>query len=383
LGRWTQAIDALQRAVGTEPNRNEVCTLAVLHLLQVYLLGERPTEAEQLAITLDRKGWLPSAANAVQHNQRLALFKGFQAAAKRMLGKDAGALENQVREAYLKNAVVNELAWSWAEFDNWLSSQAEVRLAPDRKAALEKIVLELKGITVLDDVTALANHASTLLGEDSLDTFPATKNSHRKVHRVTLKAGRSYQIDLTSSDFDTYLRLENSKREPLVYNDDIYYPYDDNSDPAKNLNSRIVFTPAKDDSYRIIVTSYQKGATGRYALKVRPVAKAGTEEVYTGELTRQDAQTQTKKFYRKHTVKLEAGRPYTIVLESAQFDTYLRLYNTAGKLVAYNDDITPGNHQMSRIDFTPPITGNYEIMVSSYGEGQTGAYTLRVQGYAN
>ena len=53
----------------------------------------------------------------------------------------------------------------------------------------------------------------TLSKDDRLDA--KLKESFHKVHEVKLEAGKSYRIDLTSPDFDTFLRLESADgKEP-------------------------------------------------------------------------------------------------------------------------------------------------------------------------
>src|SRR5262249_54570044 len=73
------------------------------------------------------------------------------------------------------------------------------------------------------------------------------KESGHKVHEVKLEAGKCYQIDLSSKDFDTFLRLENSQKKQLGFNDDIDYA-------AKILDARLCFAPLQTGTYRLIVT---------------------------------------------------------------------------------------------------------------------------------
>src|SRR5581483_1003959 len=56
-----------------------------------------------------------------------------------------------------------------------------------------------------------------LAASDPLDRF--RKESHHKSHTVTLEANRAYRIDLQSSQFDPFLRIEDASGENLLYND--------------------------------------------------------------------------------------------------------------------------------------------------------------------
>src|SRR5262249_26557946 len=62
------------------------------------------------------------------------------------------------------------------------------------------------------------------------------EKSPHKVHDLKLKADRIYVIDLSSTDFDSVLRLENSAGKQLAINDD--------AEPG-TLDSRIVFKAPK------------------------------------------------------------------------------------------------------------------------------------------
>jgi hypothetical protein len=89
-----------------------------------------------------------------------------------------------------------------------------------------------------------------------------TRSPH-KVHEHKLKAGSTYIIDLKSNQFDSYLRLEDSAGTRLAEDDD----------GGGFPNARIVHKAAKDDTYRIIVTSYD-GKGGAYTLSVSAATEA-------------------------------------------------------------------------------------------------------------
>ena len=93
---------------------------------------------------------------------------------------------------------------------------------------------------------------------DPLDSFPATDKSFARVHTVTLESGQPYRIDLQGK-FDTVLRVEDAKKNPLMVNDDIR---------PGDLNSRLVFVATRKETYRIIVTSVDPGEVGDYTLAV-------------------------------------------------------------------------------------------------------------------
>ncbi len=142
-----------------------------------------------------------------------------------------------------------------------------------------------------------------------------------------------------------------------------------------------MFTPANDGIYRLVATSFKPGTTGGYTLRVREVAEIGKPQIVTGELTKTD-RADRGRFMKLHKVELTAGQPCVLELESSAFDTYLALTDaTAKAAIAANDDVAPGNTQVSRIDFTPEQTGTFTVIVTSANAGETGPYTLRIRQY--
>jgi hypothetical protein len=89
------------------------------------------------------------------------------------------------------------------------------------------------------------------------------KRSKAKTYTVRLTAGKTYQIDMTSSFIDSYLRLENPAG-PEVAEDD---------DSGGNLNARIIYACTQTGAYRIIATTFAAGGTGAptgpFTLKVQ------------------------------------------------------------------------------------------------------------------
>ena len=79
-------------------------------------------------------------------------------------------------------------------------------------------------------------------------------------YHLKMTAGKTYMIDMSSAQFDTYLRLEDDKGKVLAENDDI---------SPQNLNSRIIFPCKQDGSYRIVATSFQQAGRGTYVLIIR------------------------------------------------------------------------------------------------------------------
>ena len=83
--------------------------------------------------------------------------------------------------------------------------------------------------------------------------------------------------------------------------------------------------------------------------------------------------------FKLYTVKMRAGKTYTIDMASGDFDTFLRLIDGQFRKLAEDDDTGGGaNGTDSRIVFTPKADGEYHIVATSF-DGGTGDYALTVR----
>jgi uncharacterized protein YkwD len=73
----------------------------------------------------------------------------------------------------------------------------------------------------------------------------------------------------------------------------------------------------------------------------------------------------------------QAGQTVVIDLESAEFDTYLFLFNPRDAQIADNDDVSDRSSN-SRIVVDLPCDGTYRVMVNSYNADSRGRYTLSI-----
>jgi thiol-disulfide isomerase/thioredoxin len=90
------------------------------------------------------------------------------------------------------------------------------------------------------------------------DPKDAKRNQPSKTHLVRMFGGKVYTIDMVSTQFDSYLRLEDAKGMQL----------DEDDDSGGNLNARIVFNCSKDGEYKVICTTFN-GKVGNYTLTVK------------------------------------------------------------------------------------------------------------------
>jgi len=254
-------------------------------------------------------------------------------------------------------------------FVNWTPNQRkrqlrmtlidELKLAHDQKknAAVvftDRRKLELQGIIFRTPP------ASALTIKSERD--PSNKSAYRNIHDVRLQAGQRYSVRQVGPLMPV-LRLEDSKGRALA-------EYDG--------SAQISFVRHLTGDYRIVVSSPYANATGVYQFDLREVGDDELPFDQTARLAPTDPfDTNRAGCHRKvFELELMAGAVYTIQMDSSEFDPFLRLEDSTGQQVAFNDD--SGDGLNARIDYTPPETGLYRVICTSFIKGATGQFRLLV-----
>ena len=194
-------------------------------------------------------------------------------------------------------------------------------------------------------------------------------------------SGQQVQINLSSSDFDTYLELVNANTGQLI---------DYNDDSNGSANSQLSFTVASGINYLVRATSYDAGVTGSYTISTvdapppPPIPNIGINQTLSGSLSHLDVDDSIRSGHYADDYRLNgvsAGQRVQVSLNSSDFDAYLELINAdTGDRIDYNDDAGVGTD--SQLNFTAQSGINYLIRVTSYDEDETGSYTLRTNAVA-
>jgi hypothetical protein len=105
----------------------------------------------------------------------------------------------------------------------------------------------------------IAEHKADLWVRDQLTaTDPLYRQTGRfKSHEVKLTAGKTYQIDMLTTVFDSHVLLEDSTGKIVMEGFDV-----------EGFNGRLIFRATKTDTYRVIATAHEAGATGGYIVTV-------------------------------------------------------------------------------------------------------------------
>ena len=219
------------------------------------------------------------------------------------------------------------------------------------------------------------------------DPVLPSDQSHYKLFTFMGQAGQTVQIDLISSDFDSYLYLRDQNGQNLAQDDD----------SGGGLNARIIRNLPYTGMYQILANTLRSGQYGSFTLSLQaggmaqpvmaaPVATSislvsigsiGLNQQVQNVLSA-GAPLYDQKKYHAYNFDCTAGQGIQMDILS-DWDNYAMIFDPAGNIVARDDD--SGGGLNARVTYTCGATGTYRLMVTTYAAStNTGAYTLRVQG---
>jgi len=227
---------------------------------------------------------------------------------------------------------------------------------------------------------------SQVTGTLSMTDQTLGDGSHYKLFTFMGTAGQTVQIDLISSDFDSYLYLRDQNGTEITHDDD----------GGGGLNSRIVRTLTYTGMYQIVVNTLRSGVYGAFTLRLQNtspsaqpvvtplVTGANLEPISTIGLNQQvqnnlvpGGTTYNGKPIHAYNFQCTAGQTFQMDVLS-DWDNYAMIFDPNGNPVATNDD--GGEGLNARITFTCPQTATYKLGVTTYAASTaTGMYTMRVQ----
>jgi hypothetical protein len=246
-------------------------------------------------------------------------------------------------------------------------------------AAADAIALELGAISrsVIDDTS-----------------FQNFKDGSRYVtFTLDLEGGGVTEFRLVS-DFDGYLTLYSPSLELLQTNDDA----DDSDGNEENYESVVIAETSESGTYLIVASTYSAESSGALELSAKDifvVDDTGLDGALTpptsldAVLNEADDIDDDARYYDTFTLELTAPTTVTITMTSEPIDTYLKILDESGNLIAENDDKefvddSATTDYDESLDFTlnSELTldleaGSYQIQALSYN---TGYYQLFVQG---
>ncbi|HEV8264395.1 MAG TPA: pre-peptidase C-terminal domain-containing protein [Gemmatimonadales bacterium] len=213
-----------------------------------------------------------------------------------------------------------------------------------------------------------------------------TLRSGEYVDSYTLEGrpGQHVTLDVASNDFDTYLMLVPPRGERL-WNDDV---------EGKPHHSVIEADLNEAGQYRVAVTSYERGETGAYELRIdygapaaaspatgrtRDVEAIAYGDTKTGALSSADARLSSGEYRDLYAFDGATGDSIVVELASGEFDPYLSLIPPGEGQEQIDNDDADGRQDLSRVTVRLRASGRYRIMATSYAAAKTGAYRLSLR----
>jgi predicted Zn finger-like uncharacterized protein len=121
----------------------------------------------------------------------------------------------------------------------------QVMQLPNPPAVPIQVVLDKKGLYSNDN--QLTQQDAFLLG-----------NKSYKAYSLRMEKGQTYQFDMTSIQFDSYLFILDEANRVVRFDDD----------SGGNLNAHILFVPNRTATYRVLATTFGPAQGGNYTLAI-------------------------------------------------------------------------------------------------------------------
>jgi hypothetical protein len=210
--------------------------------------------------------------------------------------------------------------------------------------------------------------------------------SRYKMYAFVGNKGDTIAVNLTSDDFDANIVLADASGNRLTFNDD----------GGEKCNARLTYVLPQAANYRLYANSSRKAELGEFRLSLAR-GKAATPadtacrdfglvsgliqvgQTVTGALSANDPEiTGDSTYYQRWILPVTANQPFTVDLESADFDAYIILTRGRGEQLVQNDD--GGGGCNARLVYTATDDHPLRVIVNtaSRPRRQTGRFTLRV-----
>lgn len=194
------------------------------------------------------------------------------------------------------------------------------------------------------------------------------------------REGQRIRAIMRSGDFDTYLQIGNAEGDfsALASDDDGL---------GEGTDSRLSFTLPSDGRYVLRASPLGSDGEGLYSLELQdrgPQPQPGSLLVGStarGALTETDATADDNSFYDAYRVTLKEDEKLVIKMVSNEVDSFIvigRPTESGGfEGLGSDDDGLSDTH--SKLEWTAPEDGTFEIRAGTFQQGQTGAYALIVE----
>jgi len=216
----------------------------------------------------------------------------------------------------------------------------------------------------------------TQSGELSSNDSQRRSGKYEDVYEFEGRRGQRIDLRLRADDFDPYLVVTG----PQGFN----MANDDEEGGNGSLHSRLVLELPADGRYRVAVTTFRPGETGRYSLAAAPAAADAqitrvepATPIQMGQSVDGRLASGERARNMRYRFSARRGERVRIDASSEAFDTILTLSRPDGTQDVNDDTNIDGRTSLnSRLDTVLSEDGDYTIAVSSYRPDGQGAYRL-------
>ncbi|MGZ9113226.1 MAG: PPC domain-containing protein [Brevundimonas sp.] len=216
---------------------------------------------------------------------------------------------------------------------------------------------------------------ATIQGELTASDGKSESGRPADAYRFSAREGQRVRIDMSSSDFDTYLQLFDDNRVSLAEDDD---------GAAEGTDSRLTFTVPRTGDYIVEARAFSED-TGAYSLTIaeiepeRPPQTLGFGETLQGEIGEGDSTDSEDRGFDAYALSGLAGQRIQGIMRSGDFDTFLQIGRAGGEFEALaSDDDGLGEGTDSRLSYTLPEDGDYLLRALPLGTEGKGLYSLEL-----
>lgn len=216
---------------------------------------------------------------------------------------------------------------------------------------------------------------ATVQGELAAGDGKSESGRFADAYRFSGREGQRVRIDMSSSDFDTYLQLFDDSRVSLAEDDD---------GAAEGTDSRLTFTLPRTGAYIVEARAFSE-ETGGYVLTIAEIEPERPPEALTfgstlqGEIAETDSTDSEDRGFDAYSLTGQAGQRIQAIMRSGDFDTFLQIGRAGADFEALaSDDDGLGEGTDSRLNYSLPEAGDYVLRALPLGSDGKGLYSLQL-----
>lgn len=237
-------------------------------------------------------------------------------------------------------------------------------VAVQNGTAMTSISADARRGNLEPQLISLNNTVAGRLGSNS-DRLP--DGSYFNAYAFEGQQGQHIVVEMSSQEVEPYLILLSQANGTLQLLD--------STDIADSYHARLEMTLPTNGMYIILANAYAEGQVGRYNLSLSEMGNYLLRQ--NGRLAVGDAVAPDETLFDSYQFEGLGGQSITITVESQDFNTYLLVVDSVGRILADNDDSNPSTTN-SELSLRLPATGAYTIIVNGYSTTDQGEYTLTI-----